>query len=236
MPGFSSTWTAASSWSTMEASSATGTRRRESITGLEADRLVGRRADEALPGWGALGPGSAGRCRTRAGKHGGQDAAHRHRRPRALDLHLGRPVRGRDRLRLPQPDRGACARGAEGRVRGHGLARAAHAAGGDLRSGSDAAAHRRAARRRDARAAAGGDRDRVRAPQPDRRRDPAGEQPRLRAVLRREAATGRRGAGERGGRRDAQCCSPPARTSSSSSSRTASSRRWQRTATSCDRC
>ena len=61
-----------------------------------------------------LGPGT--------GEHRRQDAPLRDRRPRGLALHLRRRVRGRRRLRVPEPDRGARARRAQGRVRRHRLA------------------------------------------------------------------------------------------------------------------
>ena len=84
-----------------------------------------------------------------AGRAGpGRDGAGRVRRPRALDLGLGRRLRRGNGLRLPRPDRGARARGDEGGLRRHRLARAAHAARRDLRLGADDPAHGHRARAR----------------------------------------------------------------------------------------
>ena len=84
----------------------------------------------------------------RTGQHRRQDAPVRDRRPRGLAFDLRRRVRGRRRLCVPEPDRGARARRAQGRVRRHRLARAPHAARSDLRLGADAAPrrHRRSTR------------------------------------------------------------------------------------------
>ncbi len=66
-------------------------------------RAAHRRGRPSLGGDRAPDPGCrpAGRARPR------RDRSGRVRRPRALDLRLGRGLRGRHRLRLPRPDRGA---------------------------------------------------------------------------------------------------------------------------------
>ena len=82
---------------------------------------------------------------------GGRAAAHlpdRGRRPGALAVALGGPVRGRHRLRVPRPDRGAGAGAVEERLRLDGLARAADAPRGDLRRRDDPPADGRRPRRR----------------------------------------------------------------------------------------
>ena len=147
----------------------------EAITGLTAVEVVGRSAAAAIPGWAAIAElvaaGPAGRPATRAARAG---------RARGLAVDRRRQLRGGHRLRLPRPDRGAWARPAEDRLRLDGLARAAHAAGGDLRGLAHAAPRRHRASGRAARHAARGDRQRGRPPRPDRERHPLGEPTRLR--------------------------------------------------------
>ena len=155
----------------------------ETITGLSAEAVVGRRVDQVIPGWVQLaplipvasGPGELVRRRDRSA---------RARRPRAVDLGVGRRLRRRDDLRVPRPDRGARARGAEGRVRGDRLPRAAHAARGDLRLGADDQAVGHRARPGGPRPAARRDRDGVRPARRDRQR------PARRRAARRGRAAG----------------------------------------------
>ena len=78
----------------------------------------------------------------------GGDGAGRVRRPRAVALRLGRRLRGGHGVRLPRPDRGACARGDEGGLRGHRVARVADASRGHLWLGADDPAHGHRARTR----------------------------------------------------------------------------------------
>ena len=132
-----------------------------------------------------------------------QDRPARARRAGALALDLGREVRGRRRLRVPEPDRGARPRRAQGRVRGHGLARAAHAARRDLRLRADAAPQGPRARRRAPREPARRDRRRVGAPDADRRRHPPREHARLRPAAARTRAGRPRRADPPGGGGDA---------------------------------
>ena len=118
----------------------------ESVTRLPADEVVGRPAARGDPRLGGdrrqrAGRGDAGDRLER------RDAAARAAGARALALdRRGRVQRGH-RLRLPRPDRRPRARGAAQRLRLDRLARAAHAAGRDLRRGADAAARGPAARR-----------------------------------------------------------------------------------------
>ena len=112
------------------------------ITGLAESDVVGAAARRRC--WPA---GRSSRRRAAA------DVSRRRPARRALALADRRRVPARHRLRLPRPDRGACGRAAEERLRLDRLARAAHAARGDLRRRDDAAARRRRARRR----AGGGD-------------------------------------------------------------------------------
>ena len=76
------------------------------ITGVSEAETLGRRIDDVVHSLGgdrAADPGreQAGRARPR------RDRSGRVRRPRALDLRLGRGLRGGNGLRLPRPDRGA---------------------------------------------------------------------------------------------------------------------------------
>ena len=82
------------------------------------------------------------------GRRARRDDAGRDRRTRALGLGLRRRARRGHRLRVPRPDRGARARADAERLRGDGLARAAHAARGDLRRCAHVPAARSRARRR----------------------------------------------------------------------------------------
>ena len=146
---FSSTSTAASSWSTTRASSATGTRRRSrspasrqtswSVAGRTRLSPAGTRSGPKCRSPRA-GPGSTElrrRCRsTSTGASSGS-------RSRASKFEDGIVYAFRNLHRR------ACSRRAQRRLRGHGLARAAHAARGDLRRGADAPAPRRRTRRRD---------------------------------------------------------------------------------------
>ena len=104
-----------------------------------------------------------------------------------MALDLRRRARGGDGLRLPRPDRGARARGAAGRLRRHRLARAPHAARGDLRRREDPQPRRRRARRRATHEPAESGRERVRPARAHRQRHPLGEPAR-----RRHAACGDR--------------------------------------------
>ena len=92
------------------------------ITGLAPSAVLGQRADDVLPDWRAVCPTIPVASVTRPGQHRRQDAPVRDRRPRGLALDLRRRVRGRRRLRVPEPDRGARARRAQGRVRRDRLA------------------------------------------------------------------------------------------------------------------
>ena len=109
------------------------------VTGLTPSEVLGMPADDVLPDWHAVGPtvpvasapgpGSTD-ARTLPFVIGGRE----------IWLSIsGVAVRGRRRLRVPEPDRGARARRAQGRVRRHRFARAPHAARRDLRLGADAA-------------------------------------------------------------------------------------------------
>ena len=112
------------------------------ITGLAPSAVLGQRADDVLPDWRGCLSDHPRRLGTGPGEHRRQDAPVRDRRPRGLALDLRRRVRGRRRLRVPEPDRGARARRAQGRVRRDRLARAAHAARSHLRLGADTAPRR----------------------------------------------------------------------------------------------
>ena len=167
------------------------------ITGVPEAETLGRQDRGRRPPLGgdrAADPGRepAGRARPRRDRPG------RVRRPRALDLRLGRGLRGGHRLRLPRPDRGEAARGDEGRLRRHRLARAADAAGGDLRLCADDPPHRHRARSGDPRAAARRDRLRVGPARHDRQRPPRRRPPRRRPAPRHgRAVRSRRARGDR---------------------------------------
>ena len=113
-----------------------------SITGLAPDDVLDRPVSESIPGWATIQPlvsvGGPARSRCRCSSASGETWLSISRRR----------ARGGDRLRLPRPDRGARARGAAGRLRRHRLARAPHAARGDLRRREDPQPRRRRARRR----------------------------------------------------------------------------------------
>ena len=120
----------ASCSSTARASSGCGTPRPRGSPGLDSDEVVGRPIDEVVPGWES--------CRAaipvtedRASR------APRRRRSRSAAASSGSrapaSARGGHGLRLPRPDRGARARADASGLRRDGLARAAHAARGDLR-------------------------------------------------------------------------------------------------------
>ena len=120
----------------------------EQITGIGLEQAVGRparRAARRLGGGRTLDPR---RRRGPAEAPARADAAVRRRRPRGLALALRRRRRGRDRLLVPGPHRRARRRQAQGRLRRHGLARAADAALGHLRRRQDAASGRRPRRGR----------------------------------------------------------------------------------------
>ena len=76
--------------------------------------------------------------RRRPGHPARRDGAGRARARRALAVDLRRLAPGRHGLRVPRPHRGAARRAPEERVRLDDLARAPHAARGDLRRGADA--------------------------------------------------------------------------------------------------
>ena len=151
----------------------------EAVTRLPADEVVGRPADEAIPGWAAIAgdvpvastPATGSSAETLPLELPG-------RRALALDRR-GRVQRGHG-LRVPRPDRRPRARGAAQRLRLDRLARAAHAAGRDLRGRADPAARGPAARRDAEREPARGDRDRVRPARPHGQRHPLGEPARRR--------------------------------------------------------
>ena len=162
------------------------------ITGVSEAETLGRRIEDVVHRWSEIAPlipvaSQPGEPVARRDRPG------RVRRPRALDLRLGRGLRGRHRLRLPRPDRGEGARGDEGRLRRDRLARAADAAGRDLRLCADDSAHRHRARPGDPRPAARRDRLRVGPARDDRQRPP-----RRRPARRRPAA--RHGRAVRSGR------------------------------------
>ena len=98
--------------------------------------VLGRRIDEVVQRWDELSPlipvaskpGEPVRAETVPVEFGGREL---------WISGSGRRLRGRHGVCVPRPDRGARARGAEGRVRRDRLARAADAAGGDLRLGAD---------------------------------------------------------------------------------------------------
>ena len=92
------------------------------ITGLTPSAVLGKRADDVLPDWRAVGPTVPVASVPGTGQHRREDAPVRDRRPRGLAFDLRRRIRGRRRLRVPEPDRGARARRAQGRVRRHGVA------------------------------------------------------------------------------------------------------------------
>ena len=174
------------------------------------------------------------RCRQARRAGPGRDGPGRVRRPRALDLGLRRRLRGGHRLRISRPDRGAGARVAEGRLRRHGLPRAAHAAGGDLRVGADDPAHGHRARPRHPRPAAERDRVRVGPARHDRQRPPRGRQARRQPAADRGGAVrpGGAGRGSGGGRRGPTC----RKASSSSWPSPRGSCRSSPTPASCTRC
>ena len=146
--------------------------------------------------------------RAAAGRRGDppDDVPGRREQSRAVALHHRRRLRRRDRLCVPRPNGRACDRKAQVGLRLDDLARAAHAAGRDLRRGAHAPSRRRAPRRAAARRPAGGDRQRVGPSRADRQRHPLGEPARVgrhahddRAVRRRcdRARRARRGASVR---------------------------------------
>ena len=156
--------------------------------------MLGKRIEDVVQGWQRDRAADPGREQARrAGP--GRDRAGRVRRPRALDLGLGRRLRGGHGLRVPRPDRGARARGDEGGLRRHRLARAAHAARRDLRLGADDPAHGHRARPGDPGPAARRDRLRVRPARDDRQRPARRGPPRRRpdAGHDRELRSGRAG-------------------------------------------
>ena len=170
----------------------------EAITFIATADVVGHSAAEAIPGWKTAVERVPVSAVARPGPRRGPDPD-RDRARRALDRDLRRAFLRRDGLRVPRPDRRAPARGDQGRLHCHGLARAAHAAGSRLRRGADAAPARLRARRDRAGALRLADRRRVRAARPDRERDPAREparrgaaRPRIRAVRRRRPRRARR--------------------------------------------
>ncbi len=118
------------------------------ITGVPAATARGRPLAAVLPGWPQVEPLVAVADVSDARPESVPLDA---RRQGALALDRRRPGRGRSRLRLPRPDRGTGGRAAPLRLRRDGLARAADAAGRDLRRRRDAAPTRHRARRRRAR-------------------------------------------------------------------------------------
>ena len=98
----------ACSSSTAPASSAPGTARRRRRP-ARRDGGGRPRAVEAIPGWAAIVVADRGRDRGQC-RAARRVAAARPRRPRALALDPRRRRAGRHRLRVPRPDRGACAR------------------------------------------------------------------------------------------------------------------------------
>ena len=177
------------------------------------------------------------RPRDVAPPRGGRAAAHlpdRGRRPRALARAHRGPVRGRHRLRVPRPDRGAGARAAEERLRLDGLARAADAARGDLRRCHDAPAHGRRAPRRAAPRPARRGRERVGTARADRQRRPLGE-PARRGRARRLDRELRRGRARRCRRRGG-AGAPAGRDRARPRRRVETCRRSRPTRTRCARC
>ncbi len=183
----------------------------QAITGLAEDAGARQAGRGGAAGLGDDRQPDPGGHPSGAWKPRGQDGAARARRPRAVALDLRREIWRRHRLRLPQPDRGARARRAQGRVRRDRVARAAHAACGDLRLGPDAAPQGPRPRRRAPREPARRDRPRVRAADAHRRRHPAGEHARLGPPA-AGARAGRPGrAHPRGGGADAHLLRRPGR-------------------------
>ena len=109
-------------------------------------------ADDAIPGWARSQRASRSSPQAVAPPRAESLPLDLGERELWLSIH-GVVVAGRDRLRVPRPDRGAGARADAHGVRLDRVARAAHAARRHLRRGDDAAAKRRPARRGAARRA-----------------------------------------------------------------------------------
>ena len=92
------------------------------ITGLTPSAVLGSARGRRPAGLARCLPDHSHCLGPRTGEHRRQDAPLCDRGPRGLALHLRRRVRGRRRLRVPEPDRGARARRAQGRVRRHRVA------------------------------------------------------------------------------------------------------------------